>query len=218
MGRELPPLDYDGAPHGMLLSPDTVLWRVHSATRAPGSFKPARVELSTGRFDCTEEDPYPSLYVAFDKTTALTEVLLRSLPFERRGHRYLPYETIRGRRLTALRVTGELRLVNLISGGGLGAVCQDEWLIHSAEKDFAYTRQWARWLRGVDPAAAGIIWTTRRNLVRRSVVLFGDRAFGLEPADLPAVDLDGPEGHLEVNELLRPFRASVNRPEPMGFE
>ncbi|MFC6084712.1 hypothetical protein [Sphaerisporangium aureirubrum] len=59
---------------------------------------------------------------------------------------------------------------------------------------------------------AGFIWSTRRNLSEQSVVLFGDRAPGLKPADLPAVELGTDAGLTQVNEWLRPFRASVEPP------
>lgn len=212
MGREQPPLDYDGAPQGHLVVTGTVLWRVHSLRRLPGQFKPAGAGLATGRFDGTPGDPYPTLYVAFDEVTALAEVLLRSVPFDREGWRHLPYETVRERRLSAVRATEELRVVNLIDSDGLSAVCQNEWLISCPEKDFPHTREWASWLRAQDPGAAGIIWTTRRRLVHRSLILFGDRASGLEAAGLRHTDLGEPDGLAQVNAWLRPFRASVNPP------
>ncbi|MFI6324085.1 RES family NAD+ phosphorylase [Nonomuraea sp. NPDC050556] len=211
MGLELPPLDHDVSPLGYLLAPDTILWRVHTKGRVPGGFKPSA--LASGRFDCTDDDPYPSLYLAFDEPTALTEVLLRSVPFGRRGHRYLPYETVRNRQISAVRTTRELRLVDLRSGRALAAACQDEWLVHCEERHFGHTRQWASWLRERDPAASGFVWWTRRNLSKASMVLFGDRPTFLEPAHLPTVELGTEGGLVQVNEWLRQFRASVAWPK-----
>jgi hypothetical protein len=203
VGRELPPADYDGVPHAHLLPTGTVLWRVHSAHRAPADFKPGG--LARGRFDGGAEDPYGSLYLAFDEVTALIEVLLRNIDFGRRGFRHVQRHIIANRRLSAVRTTDELRLIDLSTGDALAAVCQDAWLIHCGESDFTHTRAWARWLRATDEKAAGMVWTTRRNLVQRSVVLFADRTTALEPAGLPQIDLEP----RYVNAVLRRFRARV---------
>ncbi|GII61459.1 hypothetical protein Skr01_15440 [Sphaerisporangium krabiense] len=214
MGRHDPPVDYDGHPHALLLPAGSVLWRVHSRHRPAEAFKPYRREYALGRFDGGDDDPYGTLYLASDEVTAVAEVLMRGLPYGRTGHRFVPYDAVRGRRLSAVRVTAELRLIDLVRGAALGAVCQDDWLIYCAESEFDKTRRWASWLRAQDGLAAGMMWTTRRNLVNRSVVLFADRGAALEPASLPAVDLDSGPGLDWLNEHLRQFRTSVNRPGP----
>ncbi|GAB3968076.1 hypothetical protein GCM10029978_036780 [Actinoallomurus acanthiterrae] len=206
---------YVGPPHAELLPPRTVLWRVHRRKRSPLEFKPYDARFAHGRFDGSEDDPYPTMYAAFQQSTAITEVLLRSVPFERREHRILPFAAVRDRDLSALVVTKELRMITLTSTRALAAVCQDEWLIHCEHRAFRRTRNWAGWLRTVAPDAHGIIWTTRRDLPERSALFFGDRcdekAFG--GSGLASVRLDNEEGLSWLNATLDPYRASVGPPD-----
>jgi hypothetical protein len=154
------------------------------------------------------------MYAACQESTALAEVMLRSVPFQRKEHRILSYDAVSRRRLSPIVTQAELRLISVTSTRNLAAVCQDDWLIFSSPVDFPKTRAWTRWLRTLDPHAHGIIWTTRRDLPEKSLLLFGDRCVpgDIQQSELGARDLDTASGLLWVNEKLKPYRASIEVP------
>ncbi|MEV7008517.1 RES family NAD+ phosphorylase [Streptosporangium sp. NPDC051022] len=212
MPRQIPPNKHDGHPHRLLLPKGTPLWRVHDRKRPCEAFTPARIHsgLGGGRFDGTVEEEYGHCYLAYEQSTALAECLLRSVLFDDAGPRLLPYETVRGRRLSLVETRRELTLTSLASTPALAAVAQDEWLIQAQPPDYPLTRQWAHWLRRNDPSTAGLDWISRRDLPNRSIVLFEDRCGPLPLAPTPLyVDLDTGEGLNHLNVMLRPYRAHV---------
>jgi hypothetical protein len=207
-----PPAFYRGTPTPKLLVPGSVLWRVHSRQRAPHEFRPPPSPGTvTGRFDSPSPDGYPWIYFGCREETALTERLLRDVPFSGRDHRILPFAHVEGQRLSAVRVSAELRLIALESTSDLAAVSADERIIHCRPRYYPITRRWALWLRTLDERVQGLIWTTRRDLPKPSLILFGDRISdgALEPHRLPYVDLDTPDGLDYVNTRLELYHASV---------
>ncbi|HUP21817.1 MAG TPA: RES family NAD+ phosphorylase [Thermoanaerobaculia bacterium] len=87
------PQSYDGTPHRLVLPAGKQLCRVHQCSFGPTGFNPRRAPvegIGGGRFDGTDEDPYPFLYAAGDVGTAVAEALLRDLPFDDQGARHLP--------------------------------------------------------------------------------------------------------------------------------
>ncbi|GAB2719701.1 RES family NAD+ phosphorylase [Kitasatospora kifunensis] len=201
-------------PHLETLAAGTELWRCHQ-TRFPGAqFSPVTADLHFGgsRFDGTALDPYPYLYAAAEQTTALAEVLLRSMPFDTAtGTRLIPHARVAGRSLTALRTTVDLVLIRLVSEEDLAAVCQDSWLLETEGIGYAQTRRWAGELRARVPQAQGLLWQSRRHRPRPALVLFGDRC-GVEPVKTDpgnSFRLDTPEGTAQANRLLAPLRAAL---------
>ncbi|GAB3408129.1 RES family NAD+ phosphorylase [Flindersiella endophytica] len=217
-----PPRNYDARPNQELLPAGTRLWRVHSRRYPSTQFRPppADTELSLasgGRFDATCEDPFPFLYGGFDDTTALAEVLLRSVSFERGGEvRQLTYERISGRRLVAVSTTRDIQLVRLLSTPDLAAAGQDDWVLHAEQDHYPWTRAWARWVREKASWADGMVWLSKRDLPQRSVLLFGDRCPDDVVAELPesARDLDDKAGVDWLNAVLKPYRVCVRMPNP----
>lgn len=212
------PSVYRFRPHWEVLPAGTQLWRLHSSRFAAEEFKPFDPNSpAPGRFDGTPEDPYASLYAATDPETALAETLLRSVSFDlETGMRLVPWAAVRGRSLDVVRTRCELRLVSLRSGAALAAVCQDHLLLESeGAEHYAHTRLQAREIRTQAPEAMGMVWGSKRNPSRPSLVLFGDR---LADGPLEALryrsipDLGSPDGIKEANQLLEPLRSAIKEP------
>jgi RES domain len=186
MPNEAPPKHARPSPRFFQLPAGSFLWTVASATSPPDSvFRPPPVPLElggrppSGRFDPTPDCPYPYSYAAFDDLTALCEVLLRDVGYNA-PLRYLPRETVAGRRLILLETLRPLWLIRLLDAADLAAACQDSWLVHAERTDYGITRLWAHWLRdSTDPdgsgAPAGIVWRSKRQPSGRAVLFFGDR-------------------------------------------
>ena len=170
---------------------------------------------SGGRFDATLGDAYPFLYAADDDATAVSEMLLRDIPSDERGDRFLPAARLRGLKIGWIRVTRELELVSLRSGADLAAVGQDTWLTTTAE--YAVTRQWASAIREWAPWAQGLTWRSRREPDGFAYLLFGDRcpeapikeAVDGRPLPMDARDLESKLGRLYVDDLLSLYRVAV---------
>ncbi|MET8824411.1 RES family NAD+ phosphorylase [Streptomyces sp. NPDC004610] len=212
-------------PHREVIPAGTEVWRVHKSKYPADQFNPNLADLhdhlSGSRFDGTALDPYHSLYLAADPTTALAESVLRSRPYDpRTGTRLIPWITVRGRSLTALRTRCALRLVTLVEEQDLAAVCQDSTLLED-ERNYPRSRRWASEIRAQTPDIVGLVWQSRRNRPRRALVLFHDRVgdcAGCGGTPLEAVpgsgmpDLGSDAGIDWANALLAPLRAEISRP------
>jgi len=219
VSSRLPPSGYVPRPRSKALPADTVLWRVHRSKYPPDSFNPRLTDVNDphgGRFDATERHVYSTLYAGLAAATALSECLLRDVPFGDDGYRQIPRARIRGHRASVLYTERELRLVGLCDEEALNAVAQDQWLITADRSGYHLTRHWAGWIRDHAPWAEGFIWPSRRRHAHEAVVLFGDRC---EPAESlltvdehGGVDLETAEGADWINHLLAPHRARVAPP------
>ncbi|REE97204.1 RES family NAD+ phosphorylase [Thermomonospora umbrina] len=219
MARFLPPDGYVPDPVLHTLPADTVLWRVHRRDHRPDAFRRETTDAndpSGGRFDGTGRHPYAALYVGRQAATALSELLLRDVPYDRQGFRQIPRAAVRGRRASVMFTRRELVLVDLRAEEGLNAVAQDAWLVTADRTDYHLTRHWAGWIREHAPKSQGLLWYSRRLLGRESLVLFGDRCEPLESLvvidDERSVDLDDAEGAEFVNHALAPFKARIDPP------
>lgn len=174
---QAPPSRFRGTPHSFRIAAETRLVRIHDAAFGVTEFNPliARSDLRGGRFDSTAEDPYPFLYAALDERAAVSEALLRDLPFDEHGVRLLPRARLADLRIGWMRTTVDLRLVDLRSGRALAAVNQDTWLTQGPSSGYSMTRQWAAAIRSWAPWCDGLIWRSRREPEGFAVVLFGDR-------------------------------------------
>ncbi|GAA1021088.1 hypothetical protein Aple_058010 [Acrocarpospora pleiomorpha] len=212
MPAQDPPDNHTIAAHRLLLPRGTQLWRVHYREFPVDSFVPARPDpgMHGGRFDGESTDPYGHCYLAYEQSTALAECLLRSMKFNDDGPRELSLSQLEGRRLSLVETTRELPLISLSSTPALAAVAQDEWLIQAEPPEYPRTRRWAHWMREHDTSAAGLDWISRRDLPKRSVILFEDRCPAPPIAATPLhVELDTPEGLAWLDVVMRPYRARV---------
>jgi len=213
MTSQEPPRSFDGKPHATLIPEGTLLWRVHWNARKVTDFNDTVPEPGKdGRFDATDDDPYPYWYGAYEQSTALTETLLGDLEFDERYWRVLPYDVICGRRIAAVTTTCELRMLSLVSMPDLAAAgVIGDWVVQVESKEFPKTRKWPSWWRTLDPSAAGLVWQSRKDRPHMSLMLFGDRCAPgvLAPSPLPTVEFDGEDGTTWLNAMLRPYRASV---------
>ena len=217
MPRQPPPRRFDGKVATAHLAAGAVLSRVHRTDFDGVDFNPvgSDVLFGGGRFDSTDADPYPYLYAGEVDRTALAETLLRDLPANDRGARFLAKKYWRGRRLSRFELTRSLPVVSLVTGEDLGAIGQDTWLTTCDPADYPQTRAWAHWLRRIAPGAAGMIWLSKRQPGSLSACLFGDRC---PPGSL--VETDGPlsvpcvfeEGGFDwLRANLAGFRVAIRR-------
>lgn len=172
-----PPASYAQTPALTTLRAGTVLFRVHQKRFRAEAFNPVPSHryYGGGRFDATDDDPYPYLYAGSTVDAAVAETLLRDLSPDDTGIRQLPRCKVAGRRISAIEVTADLELVSLRSGTDLGAVAQDTWLTMCDPRDYAQSRHWAHWIRTHAKSAAGYAWLSRREPEAAAYVLFGDR-------------------------------------------
>jgi hypothetical protein len=189
-----PPVYYDGTPNRYLLRRGTPLSRVHPQAFGAFKFKTSVASVLYGgaRFDATAADPYPYLYVGLSEVTALAETLLRDVAPNEHNYRVLPNEKASGRAVSELTLNTHLDLVSLIDGRDLGAIGQDDWLVSCSARDYAWTRDWAHWLRRQAPWAHGLIWAHAGSTL--------------------VTDLGDAAGVKWANERLRPYRAIVSPP------
>jgi hypothetical protein len=217
--RIAPPRTHRPTPREAIIPAGTVLWRVHPAKYPATAFKeqPTGRYYGGGRFDCTEDKPDGFTYAAGADTTALMERFVRSLGFGDNDWRVLRHVALKGQRLAAIKVTGDLRLIGLMNGVDLTAVYQDEWLLHADEPDYPQTRDWARWMREHTGWAQGLQWPSKRHVAPPpawAVILFRSRcpADALEEVPGSSVALDSPEGAELINNRLAPYRVKVKPP------
>ncbi|MGW4230620.1 RES family NAD+ phosphorylase [Streptomyces sp. NPDC004980] len=214
-----PPTGMQGAPTKVELPAGTLLYRVHAAHRAPVAFNPhpAHCLYGGGRFDATPCDGYDYLYAGLGAAAAVCETLLRGLPFDPSGGpRLLPRIAVEGRSLSTLRLRSYVTLVSLMTAQDLAAVHQDTWLVHTEAQEYAYTRDWAHWIRRhTDPWAQGMVWSSKREPGDRTVVLFGDRCPPdvLGPTADSTLDLGTPDGAEWLNGVLQPYRVQLSPPD-----
>jgi hypothetical protein len=215
-----PPLTARSTPASHVLPEGTLLWRVHRHTRSPGTFKAVASDghFGGGRFDSTRDDPYPYLYVALRPETALLETLVRSIPFNEHGARYLRRAALTDLAVSSVRTTKELTLVSLLTGADLAAACQDEWLVTADPAEYAQTRRWGHWLRERADWGQGLIWPSRRDIGSPTAILFGDRVpeAALVPSDELPIRIDDRRGAAWLNRTLAPYRIQVKPPRIQG--
>ncbi|MFD4863196.1 RES domain-containing protein [Streptomyces atratus] len=186
----------------------TPLHRVHHERRASTAFNPLLASpFSGGRFDATPEDPYPFLYAAFAPAVALAEAVVRTLPFSESGARIIPLAAIHGRRLSELRTTEPLALLDLTNAFALASVGASSELVMS--DGGAPSRAWAALLRRDNPWAQGFVWPSRYGHPENLVVLFEDRC----SSGLLAEAESSPLTPSLTNSLLESFRCAVGIPD-----
>jgi len=203
------------------LSAGTVLFRVHQKRFSAEVFNPVPSHryYGGGRFDATDDDPYPYLYAGSTVDVAVAETLLRDLSPDDTGTRQLPRSKVTGRRISSVEVTVDLELVSLRSGTDLGAVAQDTWLTMCEPRDYAQSRHWGHWIRSYAKSAVGYVWLSRREPGAAAYVLFGDRlspsaiALTAHP-DVPIgdqTDFDTPRGRRALRNRLTRYNVALSR-------
>jgi len=177
MTRYPPPDRFDGTPQRWPLPAGTALSRVHQDRFGSTSFNPVPSDVlyGGGRFDATADDPHGFIYAALDDGPALAETLMRDIPGDDRGYRFLPKKHWKGRELSRLTTTVALSLVALRTGTDLGGIGQDAWLTNCDADEYPHTRDWCRWLREQDPTTHGAAWLSKRDPGETVLILWEDR-------------------------------------------
>ncbi|GGV70138.1 hypothetical protein GCM10010294_27910 [Streptomyces griseoloalbus] len=217
MALQAPPEGVAMDPVRTVLPAGSLIWRCHGHRYGAAQFnpRPAHEFFKGNRFDATERDPYPYLYAALDPVAALAEVFLRSVEFDSgSGVRLIPWAQASRYRLSALRTTEDITLLDLTTAEGLASVWQDEWLIDCEEREYDKTRYWVQVMRQHCADAQGLRWTSKRCRPRAAVQFFGDRGAPC-PADQAPEEswrLDSREGLERANRLLSPLRSVISAP------
>jgi hypothetical protein len=219
-----PPAHFGRSPNRYVLRHDTELWRVHRRPHGAWQFKgePADVLWGGARFDATDADKYPYLYAGLSPAAALGETLLRDVAPNESGDRVILNKEAAGRAISMVTLTRDLNLVSLIDAESLGVIGQDRWLVDCSGHDYAFTRDWAHWVRRQAPWSHGFIWDSKRMPGEFAIVVFGDRLArdfgdGYEqslPGKVTGVqrNLGDRAGADWASEQLRRYGAIVSRP------
>lgn len=165
-------------PARVVLPAGTRLSRIHGIEFAVTAFNPnpADRHWGGGRFDGTDDDPYPFLYAGSDDEIAVCEALLRDLPLEPESGRFLPLAAVAGKALGRLVVKEDIALVGLRTGKELARLGQgDNWLSSAPAAEYGFTRRWGHAIRAWAPWAQGLVWPSRREPAKLAYVFFGDR-------------------------------------------
>lgn len=213
--RQPPARARDVRPTIVTVPGGTRLWRVHSRDREEIFESGPHVgPFGGGRFDSNETCRYSFSYLGLEEDTALCERLLRGLPTDPAGVRLLPRRAVAGRRLRAVRLRWDLRLLSLRTGAELAGVYADEWLVHADAAEYPKTRAWGHWLREQVPGVDGFVWASKRNMGGSAVILFGDQCRGAVEwdTDWPGLDLDDEAGAAELRRRLAPYRVTLRPP------
>lgn len=190
-----------GRPNLETLRADSVLVRIHLAGRGACEFNhTVPVPGEGGRFD-TCDAAYGHLYAAEGIEGAVAETVMRNIALEDPGPRQVPFDRVRGRLLSAVRLTRNVRLASL-HGAHPAAFGQGPWLTKCEEDDYALTREWARALRESAPKAAGFVWRARHDEDALAYVLWSDRAKdAIEPLG-DSIPIDADAGLNAVRKVL----------------
>lgn len=190
-----------GEPKLERLPAGSLLVRIHPLDRGACEFNHTVPALQAGgRFD-TCDPSYGHLYAADGLAGAVAETIMRGIGLEDPGPRLVPFTRLRGRALSLLRTTRDVRLVSL-HGPHAAAFGQGPWLTKCEEDDYPLTRQWAEALRERAPKAAGIVWRPRHDEDALGYVLWSDRAgAGIELAG-GGIPIDSAEGLGAVRKVL----------------
>lgn len=157
------------------MSAGTHMFRVHQKRFLATAFNPipSHRYFGGGRFDATDDDPYPFLYAGATPDVAVAETILRDIPSDFTGRRHVPRARYSGRRQSAVITTRDLKILDLRGLQGLGSVRQDSWLVHADPLQYAQTRHWAHWIRLHCPDLDGFVWMSHREPTDEAYVLFG---------------------------------------------
>lgn len=197
-----------------VLAAGTQLWRVHG-DHAPDSFNPTVQTsiLAGGRFDSHLGD-YAYTYLGADPDAAVAEVIARDLPVDGPA-RLVPRALLRGRRLSSVTVTRDLRVL-VLHGAALSQVGADLNLTKSGPDQYLHTREFAHRLLELLPAIGGFRYRCRHDEDRIAYALFDQptadgrhRSPGALSDNGDARHLDEGEGLTEVHRVLADHNAAV---------
>lgn len=197
-----------------VLEAGTQLWRVHG-DHPPQTFNPTAQTsiLAGGRFD-TYLGNYAYTYLGADRDAGIAEVIARDLPVDGPA-RLVPRALLRGRRLSSVTVTRDLRIL-VLHGAALSQVGADINLTKSGPDQYIYTREFAHRLLELLPTVDGFRYRCRHDEDRIAYVLFDQptadgrhRARGALSDNGDARRLDEGEGLTEVHRVLADHNAAV---------
>lgn len=117
----------------------------------------------------------PTLYAGTTLDCALMETVFHDVSFTAGPKFHSKAKHVEGRSRSTLRLRIDLMLVDLstISLHKLG-IARSE-LIDTDASLYGDTRQWAAALYEQDPAAQGLLWTSRQDDTASALMSFGDR-------------------------------------------
>lgn len=194
----------------------TTVYRVHR--EHPGdAFNPTASThpLMGGRFDTTTGEPAYT-YLGADPEAAIAETICRDL-VPGLAPRMVPFARVRGRRLSSVHTTRDLRLLHL-SGAAVTLVGATTALTGCDAAYYPVTRAWVATLLDWFPDIDGFAYRPRHDIDRIAYVLYAGAAGGDGPARAHAslavdttIPLDEGAGLSLVSRVLEGHNAAVDR-------
>ncbi len=199
MGLINPPMSCPGVPAIFGLRQGAQLVRIHSDTLGPLEFNPnpATDPLKGGRFDSLAPNE-SFLYAGETYGVAVAEMLLRDVGTTP-SPVILPAAKLRGRRISFLKTTVDLSLVDMTTTAALNQLGPGLLLISTEAFEYEQTRKWGERIRQWLPDVAGFVWPSRRLREQHALVLFD---YG---------------GRLPVNALRLTSTQRLDAPLPRGW-
>ncbi len=173
-----PPIPLVGPPQRYDWRADQPLTRIHGRTRGLCEFNPTprgQDYIGGGRFDALKGSTFGYLYAADSDRTAVGETLVTFSGSESRIGNTVLTKTLENKKIGRFTLNSGLRLVDLVTDGGLAAIGQDQWLTQCDSSDYPLTRKWCASIRRRANWAQGLIWKSRRDPAGHSLMLFEDR-------------------------------------------
>jgi hypothetical protein len=152
------------------------IYRVHSQNYGAAEFNTtARGEARFSPLLSSAGTVVPTLYAGSTLDCALMETVFHDVPFARGPKLHSKAKHIAGKFRSTLRLTRDVRLINLraIPLRKLGISPTD--LIVTDSSHYTETRSWAAALYQQCQEAEGLLWTSRQDDSATAIMLFGDR-------------------------------------------
>jgi hypothetical protein len=162
-------------PAGVMLNPliellpaGSSLYRVHDVAYPADSFNPGYAPAWPDyRFSFFGDPPVPALYAADTVIAALSETLLRDVPYE--GGSIL-LEQVEQRALSAVTTVRELRMLQMHGDGFRRHRVAPQDITLTSPRDYPKTVLWGQ--AAYDAGLDGIVWMSRHHNTSRAYVFF----------------------------------------------
>lgn len=188
------------------------VFRVHRSIFKPDQFNDRR--KGDARFsplmDAERKAVISTLYAGTTFDCALMESVFHDVPYRPGLKTVSKSKYVEGTTCSTLNLTSDLQLVDLSSVAlhKLGIAPAD--LTQTEAAYYAASREWAFALHQQNPAAQGLIWTSRRDDNAKAILLFGERVGpGVLKVGADAFPLLLPDGSARMEVLNLAIRLDV---------
>lgn len=156
---------------------DRTVFRVHRSLYKADQFNDSRKGYArfSPLIDTARNTVIPTLYAGTTFDCALMETVFHDVPYQPGLKTVSKAKYIEGVIRSTLSLTDDLCLVDLSSVALHKLGVAPSALTQTSAADYPASREWALFLHEQNPAAQGLIWTSRRDDHAQAVLLFGDR-------------------------------------------